>query len=257
MTDTDEALRTTSIEYWLDSELEVVSPPGSGSILAVAAHPDDIESECAGTLALAAGSGCEVRLLLVTSGDDGSGKREESWTSEATSPRELEAVAAAAVLGLTEVAFLRYPDGSVENSLPLRRAIVLAIRTWRPVHVFTYDPEFTLPLYVSHPDHRAVGRATLDAIYPHARYDGAFPDQLGPVIRSHVVASAWLFASAFGSKYVDIADAFERKVEARLKHGSQSLEPAKLRANWEARALRTGQRAGLDAAEAFTVITLI
>jgi LmbE family N-acetylglucosaminyl deacetylase len=256
MADIDEALASTNIEFWLGNGPEVISPPSSGSVLAVAAHPDDIESECAGTLALAARSGCEVRLLLVTSGDDGSGKRDVGWTSHANSAREHEALAAATVLGLAEVAFLRYPDGSVESSLALRRDIVLAIRTWLPAHVFTYDPQFTLPLYISHPDHRAVGRTTLDAIYPDARYDGAFPDQLQLGLTSHIVDSAWLFASAFGSKYVDISSVFARKVEARLQHRSQLSDPAELRAKWEDRAESTGRRAGLAAAEAFTVIAL-
>ena len=256
MTDTHEAVTATNLEYWLNNAPEVVSPPVRGGVLAVAAHPDDIESECAGTLALAAGSGCEVRLLLVTSGDDGSGKQDAGWSSKATSRRELEAVAAAKVLGLTEVAFLRYPDGSVESGLGLREEIVLAIRTWRPAHVFTYDPEFTLPLYISHPDHRAVGRATLDAVYPDARYEGAFPDQLRSGLTTHIVNSAWLFASAFGSKYVDISSTLERKVEARLQHLSQLSEPTELRAKWEERAQTTGRRASLAAAEAFTVIKL-
>lgn len=47
----------------------VVEPPGRISIVAVAAHPDDIESWCAGTLVQAVDTGATVRLLLVTSGD--------------------------------------------------------------------------------------------------------------------------------------------------------------------------------------------
>ena len=197
-----------------------------------------------------------MRLLLVTSGGPGIGTAGGGWSTTAIGTREAEAVAAAKVLGLAEVAFLRQPDGLVENSLQLRRDIVLAIRTWRPNHVFTYDPQFTLPLYISHPDHRAVGRATLDAVYPHARYDGAFPEQLKSGLESHVVSSVWLFASAFGSKYLDIAAAFERKVEARLQHASQVSDAGKLRANWELRAGTTGQRAGLGSAEAFSIIAL-
>lgn len=245
----------TNIEYWLQSSPRTVEPP-QGTVLAVSAHPDDIESECAGTLALAAGAGCDVRLLLVTSGDDGQSKGDQGWDTTATGGREIEALQAARVLGITEVAFLRYADGAVENTVGLRRDIVRAIRTWRPDTVFTYDPQFTLPLYISHPDHRAVGRATLDAVYPLARYPGAFTDQLEAGLDVHHVASVWMFASAFGSAYVDIAPVLGRKVEARLQHRSQVSDPSMLRANWERRAQSTGQRVGLSAAEAFTIINL-
>lgn len=149
------------------------------------------------------------------------------------------------MLGISEVVFLRYADGAVENTIELRRDIVRAIRTWRPDSVFTYDPQFTLPLYISHPDHRAVGRATLDA-----------PDQLAAGLEVHHVASVWMFASAFGSAYVDIATVLGRKIEARLEHGSQVSDPSMLRVNWERRAESTGERVGLTAAEAFTIINL-
>lgn len=193
--------------------------------------------------------------LLVTSGDDGDTKGAR-WDTKAIGAREIEASQAARVLGISEVVFLRYADGAVENTVELRRDIVRAIRTWRPDSLFTYDPLFTLPLYISHPDHRAVGRATLDAVYPLARYSGAFPDQLAAGLEVHHVASVWMFASAFGSAYVDIATVLGRKIEARLEHGSQVSDPLMLRANWERRAESTGQRVGLSAAEAFTIIDL-
>ncbi|MCA1554044.1 MAG: PIG-L family deacetylase, partial [Chloroflexi bacterium] len=52
--------------------MQIVQPPQANSIVAIAAHPDDIESWCAGTLALAADAGATVRLVLVTSGELGS-----------------------------------------------------------------------------------------------------------------------------------------------------------------------------------------
>lgn len=245
----------TNIEYWLQSSPRVMEPP-QGTVLAVSAHPDDIESEYAGTLALAAAAGADVRLLLVTSGDEGDSKGARGWDTRVIGAREIEALQAARVLGISEVVFLRYADGAVENTIELRRDIVRGIRTWRPDSVFAYDPLFTLPLYISHPDHRAVGRATLDAVYPLARYSGAFPDQLAAGLEVHHVASVWMFASAFGSAYVDIAAVLERKIEARIEHGSQVSDPSMLRANWERRAESTGQRVGLNAAEAFTIIDL-
>lgn len=233
---------TTDIGDWLGKEVRISAAPAGKTLLVISAHPDDIESECAGTLALAADSGCDIHAVVATSG----GNR----------ARELEALAAGAVLGLTGVDFLGYTDGEVINNLDLRRDLVSAIRRLRPDIVLTYDPEFTLPLYISHPDHRAVGRAAIDAVYPLARDGGTFPELAAESLKPHKVLSLWLFASAYANTYVDIAAALERKVSARLKHTSQTPNPDTLRLNWEHRANQTGQRASLAAAEAFTVITL-
>jgi LmbE family N-acetylglucosaminyl deacetylase len=93
--------------------------------------------------------------------------------------------------------------------------------------VFTHDPKHPLPAYLCHPDHRVVGRATLDAIYPLARDRLAFADvpeiaQLAP----HAVKQIWLFASAEATSMVDIGPGFERKVQARLAHVSQTTDPS-------------------------------
>lgn len=78
------------------------------SLLAFAAHPDDVESWCAGALALAADAGATVRLVIATSGDSGSSS---IATADLRSTRETEARAAAQILGIHEPLFLRLPDG--------------------------------------------------------------------------------------------------------------------------------------------------
>lgn len=148
--------------------MHLVPPPSDGGVLAIAAHPDDVESWCAGTLARAAESGARVVLVLVTSGDAGSAEPEATRASGGAR-REAEARAAARGLGIAKVVFLRHPDGAVENTHTLRGELVAAIRRWRPAALFTHDPEHPWPPYLSHRDHRAVGRAALDAVYPLAR----------------------------------------------------------------------------------------
>src|SRR5215217_6569166 len=91
----------------------VIEPPGPVAIMAIAAHPDDIESWCAGTLIRAIDAGATVRLLLVTSGDKGSSDP-QAMPAEVAAMREREAIVAGDRLGLAEVAFLRHPDGDVE-----------------------------------------------------------------------------------------------------------------------------------------------
>ncbi len=235
--------------------MPIVDPPDARSIMAIAAHPDDIEAWCAGTLARAIDGGVTARLLLVTSGDKGSG-------DPATDPRALamrredEAREAARILGIAEVVFLRHIDGEVENSVALRRDLIGWIRRWQPEIVFTFDPEHPLPPYLSHRDHRIVGRATLDAIYPLARDPLAFPEQLRDGLTTHKVGAAWLFASAVADAYVDISATFARKVAARLAHASQTADPAALPERFRARDSATGAPIDLPLAEAFTLVTI-
>ncbi|MEZ4731222.1 MAG: PIG-L family deacetylase [Caldilineaceae bacterium] len=124
----------------------LTTPPTTGPILAIAAHPDDMESWCAGTLVQAIDDGAEVHLLLVTSGDRGSNEPKATPAAVARQ-REAEARAAAAYLGIAAVTFLRYTDGEVENTLDLRRDLVAAIRRRRPYAIFTHDPEHPPTLY--------------------------------------------------------------------------------------------------------------
>jgi LmbE family N-acetylglucosaminyl deacetylase len=236
--------------------MHIALPPSNQSILAIAAHPDDIESWCAGTLAQAGDAGSTVRLLLVTAGEQGSA---DPFATRATVAvrREAEALAAAAILGIVDVVCLHYPDGEVENSRTLRGDLVRWIRTMQPDVVFTHDPEHPLPAYLCHPDHRVVGRATLDAIYPLARDRLAFADV--PEIATlapHAVKQIWLFASAEANTVVDIGPGFERKIQARLAHVSQTPDPSDLAQNWRTRAADIGRLGPAPLGEAFSVLRL-
>lgn len=233
----------------------IVGPPSDGSIMVIAAHPDDIECWCAGTLALAVDAGTTVRLLLVTSGDKGSNEPAADPGAIAAL-REDEARDASIRLGLTEVAFLRHLDGEVENTRSLRGELVNHIRRWRPEVLFTHDPEQPLPPYLSHRDHRMTGRAALDAVYPLARDPLSFPEHLEEDLAPHAVAQVWLFASATADAYVDIAKSIDRKIAARLAHASQTSDAAALALNWRCRAAEIGAEVGLPLAEAFTVLRL-
>jgi LmbE family N-acetylglucosaminyl deacetylase len=233
-----------------------VLAPGDSSIMAIAAHPDDIESWCAGTLALARDRASTVRLLLVTAGDQGSADPGDTRAMVAAR-REAEARAAAAILGIVEVQCLHLPDGEVEDTRSLRGELVGWIRRWKPDTVFTHDPVHPLPEYLSHRDHRIVGRAALDAVYPLARDRLAFEDVM-PICRlaPHSVGEVWLFASATADTVVDIAAGFERKVRARLAHASQTPDPAALVTSWEARAVEIGKMGPVPLGEAFTCLHL-
>jgi len=237
------------------SQPTIIDPPSVGVIMAVAAHPDDIESWCAGTLVRAVDAGATVRLLLVTSGDKGSDDPTATTVAVACR-REREALEAARLLGVAEVAFLRRPDGEVEDTRALRGELVAAIRRWRPAALFTHDPEHPYPPYTTHRDHRIVGRATLDAAYPLARDRLSFPEHEAASLEPHAVGAVWLFSSDRPTAHVDIGASFERKIAARLAHTSQTPDVEGLRRGWWERAARIGAEAGLPLAEAFVVLPL-
>jgi LmbE family N-acetylglucosaminyl deacetylase len=233
----------------------IVTPPEPKSIMVIAAHPDDIESWCAGTLARAIDAGATVRLLLVTSGGKASSDP-DATPAIVAAQREQESREAARLLGITEVAFLRHPDGEVEDTRALRGTLVAWIRRWRPAVLFTHDPEHPIPPYLSHRDHRIVGRGALDAVYPLARDPLQFPEHRREGHSPHAIGEVWLFASVVATAYVDITDGFERKVAARLAHESQTSDPVALRQGWRQRAAQVGEPVGLALAESFTVLRL-
>ncbi|GAC1405802.1 MAG: PIG-L family deacetylase [Ktedonobacteraceae bacterium] len=235
--------------------MNVVEPPGAVPIMVIAAHPDDIESWCAGTLAQALDQGATVHLLLVTSGEHGSSDP-AIQEQEVAVRREEEARKAAELLGIAEVMFLHYPDGDVENTRALRADLVEWIRRWQPSVLFTHDPEHPYPPYLCHRDHRIVGRAALDAVYPLARDHLAFAEQVRAGLGPHKVHEVWLFASNNANTYVDITTGFERKLAARLAHASQTADPAALAAGWRERSASIGKSANLAFAEAFTLLEL-
>ena len=233
--------------------MPIVSAPGGPKILVTAAHPDDIEATCAGTLMLAIAQGARVRLLLATSGDKGSSDPAIDPLALAAQ-RESEAQNAASILGIEAVEFLRYPDGELENTRELRGHIVRAIREWQPDVVFTFDPEHALPPYLSHRDHRVIGRATLDAVYPLSRDHLSFPELISKTLTPHKVAEVWLYYSGIADSWVDISSVMDRKIDARLAHACQTPDPALLRTAWFERARIAGEAGGLPMAEAFTII---
>ena len=239
----------------MPSQPTIIDPPGAVSILAVAAHPDDIESWCAGTLARSIDASATVRLLLVTSGDKGSDDPHDSAVDVARR-REREALEAAWTLGLAKVTFLRHPDGEVEDTRALHGELVAAIRRWRPAALFTHDPTHPYPPYLAHRDHRVVGRAVLDAAYPLARDHLSFPEHAAEGLAPHAVREVWLFSTDRPTAHVDIGAGFDRKIAARLAHVSQTRDPQALRAGWRERAAQIGAEAGLPLAESFAVLHL-
>lgn len=229
--------------------------PTGVPVLAICAHPDDLESWCGGTLALLVERGCEVRIVICTDGEKGTADRTLPSAQLAARRRD-EQRAAAARLGIRTLRFLGWPDGELEDSSAMRGNVVRLLRQARPEVVFTHDPEHPYPPYTAHRDHRVLGRVVLDAIYPMARDHLFFPEQVLEGLEPHAVRQAWLFSTMQPTTAVDISSTLERKIVARLEHRSQTADADALRIGWRERAAAIGAVHNLAAAETFAVIDL-
>ena len=231
--------------------------PTPERVLVVAAHPDDIEFGAAGTIARWVSEGAIVRYLLVTRGDKGSDDPAADVVALADL-REREQRAAATEIGVDGVEFLDEPDGQVEPSLRLRERITHAIRTFRPEVVMTHDPTvlFVNNEWVNHPDHRAVGQVTVDAVFPTAGDPLNFREHLEAGLEAWKVAELFLWSTNEANQLVDIAETMERKIAALGQHASQFRSFEEI-ARWvRRRSEELGERAGYRAAEGFRRVTL-
>jgi LmbE family N-acetylglucosaminyl deacetylase len=230
-----------------------------GRVLAVMAHPDDVDFGCAGTIAAWTGRGIEVTYLMVTDGDAG-GFDEGITRREMAVLRREEQRAAAKAVGVDNVRFLGHPDGRVEATLELRRDIARVIRQVRPDRVLTQSPERNYErIYPSHPDHRAVGGAALDAVYPDARNPYAFPELLGEEgLEAWTVREVWLSGGPVANHYVDVTGTYERKLAALRAHASQTSHMEDLEGMIRGWMTGNARAAGLEEgrlAESFLVVS--
>lgn len=184
--------------------------------LAVVAHPDDLEYGCAAAVAGWTDGGRDITYLLATRGEAGIDTLEPE---ECAPLREREQRASAAAVGVSRVEFLDHRDGVVEYGVPLRRDIAAAIRRHRPELVITLNHRDTWGSVAwNTPDHRAVGRATLDAaadagnrwIFPELTQQGLEP---WDGVRWVAVAG-----SSTPTHAVDATAGLERSVQSLLAH---------------------------------------
>lgn len=186
------------------------------------AHPDDVDYGAAGTIAHWVRQERSVAYCVVTDGDAGHSDPTVDRAKLAPTRRR-EQREAARVIGVEDVRFLGMPDGLVEPGPTLRRDITRVIRQVRPHLVLTHSPERNyIRIKASHPDHRAVGAATLDAVYPDARNPYAFPElQLKEGLDAWTVSEVWLRGGPVADRFVDVTDTFEAKMAAIRAHRSQ------------------------------------
>jgi len=185
--------------------------------LVIAPHPDDSEFGIAGTVAKWTREGKAVAYVICTNGDKGSSDPE--MTQERLAKlREVEQKAAADILGVRDVVFLRYPDQGLEDCPEFRKDLVKQIRYFRPEIVASCDP---YRRYIWHRDHRICGQVVLDAVFPYARDRLAYPDLDEQGYAPHKVKTLYLWGAPDINHRVDISETFDLKIAALKCHRSQ------------------------------------
>jgi LmbE family N-acetylglucosaminyl deacetylase len=226
-------------------------------ILVVMAHPDDCDFGAGGTIALWTKKGIEVSYCIVTNGDQG-GEASEFSLEDMAKVRQREQREAGKVLGVSQVTYLNYRDGSLVPTLELRKEIVREIRRAKPDRMVVQSPERNWErIFASHPDHLAAGEAAIQAVYPDARNPYAFTDLKESGFEPWRVRELWITGSPQPNHFVDITETFSKKMDALKAHVSQTAHNPELEPMVRSWGEMNGEANGLAAgriAEVFKVV---
>lgn len=197
--------------------------PQSKRIMGVFAHPDDPEFFCGSTFASWAAEGAMITFVLATSGDKGS-DLPDMTPERLIAIREEEQRCAAAVLGVQDVVFLRYRDGELQVTPELKRDITRMIRLRKPDIVVTNDPTtwYSLLNRPNHADHRTIGAAALEAVFPAACNRMYFLElERDEGLAPHRVSHLWLTITRDPNVKMDVTPFVETRIRALREHKSQ------------------------------------
>jgi len=237
--------------------LERLNPSRPERVLVIAAHPDDLEFTVAGTISKWAREGTESFYLICTSGEAGS--HDLNISPNRLGPiRRTEQQEAAKILGVKEVTFLNYPDGTLQASLDLKRELTGFIRLYKPTAVITWDPmrRYYGSSGFNHPDHIAVGDAAFAAIMPACDSPFIFPELLTQGLEPYKVHEVYLFGSEELNVWIDISETIDLKVSALQCHKSQFGNLIELSDYARFSAQRQGFAHGIQYAESFRYFCL-
>ena len=173
-------------------------------LLAIAAHPDDVEQTCGGTMLRMAEAGHTTGIVDLTAGDMG--------TRGSPEIRVAESATAAGILRVSHRENLYFPDARLENSLAGRMTLAQRIRELRPRTVI-------LPYWEGrHPDHYRASELGYEACFLAGLKK---IDQYTEPHRPHKIIYASIYANVTPSFVVDITQHFDRRMESLLAYRSQ------------------------------------
>jgi len=234
--------------------------PVPGRVLAIGAHPDDVEFGCGATLAKWAAAGSDIALLVLTDGSKGSWDPDTD-IDELVHVRRAEQRSAADALGIDAVHFLEAVDGELDHDPKMRERVCEVIRAIRPNTVLGHDP---WKRYRLHPDHFHAGQLTIDGVVA-ARDPHFFPGAGS----AHRPDRLLLFEAEVIDHVEDVSPSLDAKIAALFAHRSQwrstmGIEPDSPEADAQAsefvrrvrdEAATAGALAGLALGEAFKLLT--
>lgn len=229
-------------------------------VLAIGAHPDDVEFGCGGTMAKLASEGAKLIFVVVTLGNRGS-RSQKITAKKLIESRKQEQGEAAKILGAKEVLFLGHEDGGLTVDINLKGEFVRLIRKYKPDMIFTHDPNWIYQSRgaissINHTDHRATGEAVLDAVYPLSRDLLSFPEQIAEGLEPHTVREVYLFNFSDPDFRVDVTRFINKKLESIFAHKSQ-MDDTKRVEKWVRERLGLiGKKSGVKYAEGFNRLVL-
>lgn len=220
--------------------------------LVFSAHPDDVDFGCAGTIPRLVQEGNEVAYCIITNGEKGVHKVKQSKRAM-VAMREREQRAAAAVVGVKEIVFLRHIDGDLENTKNVRREITKVIRQTKPDIIIAQDPgNHRFDSFGRfHRDHRVAAEAVFDAVYPAVGSDGFFPELAQEGIFPHQIEEMWFYGTDRPNLFFNISETIGLKIEALSRHESQIKDMKELPKRIRLRAREAGKEKKMRCAEAF------
>ncbi|MFH1966184.1 MAG: PIG-L deacetylase family protein [Acidobacteriota bacterium] len=180
-------------------------------VLSFGTHPDDIEIGCGGTELRLIEKGYQVTHVCVTSGESGS---QTLSREELRATREREAIAAAEVMGISDVRFMGFEDGLTEYTRSMKLEVVDVIRSIRPGIIFTHSPQDNFP------QHQVVSKLIHNAII-HASGPWYQETREKPWDTPVVLGYEVWFPLNKWQTAVDITDTIEKKLKALACHESQ------------------------------------
>lgn len=167
-------------------------------ILVISPHPDDDAIGCGGTIIRHAMAGDEVRVVVLTSGEGGGHGLPPEKTRRV---REAEARRAGRILGVEQIEFWRWPDGSVKAGKEQVRILRALLRAWRPQRIYAPHAGET------HPDHRAACRLVRRSVGRTSGIEVLFYEVWSPLSRMDEI--------------VDITPYLQKKQRAIRAHRTQ------------------------------------
>lgn len=217
--------------------------PQSLDVLAVGAHPDDVEFACGGTLAKLTRQGYRVGIIDLTDGQP------TPYCDDVT-VRLKESVRAAQVLGVDVRVQLNLPNRSLMDGVVARIALARQFRFWRPRIVIGFGER--TPMHS--PDHWQAGQITDAAVFYSrlCRWEEYFPGLPVHAIRQQLYfRMAWEPSASAQGLLVNIGDTLETKLAAVAAYASQFDHKPAMAGRIRAAAMAQGAAAGCDAAESF------